>query len=194
MRPWLPTTLAVALFVAGGCARYEYDLVSPPDLARHIGSKADEVLRVDPLEYRLRSFDNRLVVHVHNPTDDPVQLVGGQSYVVAPTGQSHPLRGQTIAPGTFIKLIFPPPRPYYPASHPNFGIGFGVGISRRVSAGYSSPLYDPLWNEPRYYTYYDENDATYWDWDGQTDAKVHLAFQRGGNTFAHDFTFHRKKM
>jgi hypothetical protein len=67
------------------------------------------------------------------------------------------LRGQTIAPNTLIKLIFSPPRPYDQSS-PAIGIGFGVGVSHRL--GYYDPFYDPLWDEPRYFTYYDANDAT----------------------------------
>jgi len=63
-----------------------------------------------------------------------------------------------------------------------------------VSAGYHSTLYDPFWDEPRYYTYYDANDTSYWDWKGESDARIHLAYQRAGKNLAHDFTFHRKKM
>jgi hypothetical protein len=179
MRPALALPLALILFTAG-CAHYEYDLVSPADLARHVGAKADEIVRVDPLEYRLRSYDNHLVVQVFNPTSDGVTLLGDQSYAVDPGGQSHPLRGQTIAPDTFIKLIFPPPRPYYQSS-PAIGIGFGVVAHRGYGgAGYYSPLYDPFWDEPRYYTYYDANDTSYWDWNGDgTEARIHMAYQRG---------------
>ena len=92
---------------------------------------SEEVVRIDPLEYRLRSYENRLVVNVFNPTPDPVTLAGERSYVVAPNGQSHPLRGQTIAPDTFVKMILPPMRPYYRESGPNIGFGLGVGISSR---------------------------------------------------------------
>jgi hypothetical protein len=65
------------------------------------------VFRVDPLEYSMRTVDNRLVVRVFNPTDDAIELVGPRCSVVDPDGQSHPLRTQSIAPGSFIKLIFP---------------------------------------------------------------------------------------
>jgi hypothetical protein len=184
----------VLLLWAAGCAHYEYDIVAPPELARHIGGNRDEVLRLDPLEYRLRSYENRLVMDIFNPTADAIALLGDQSYVVDPRGQSHPLRSQSIAPSAFIKLIFPPMRPVYQAN-PSFGIGIGVGYSRAHyhRFGYGG-LYDPLWDEPQYYTYYDETDATYWDWQGESDARMHLVFQRGTNTFGHDFTLHRKKM
>jgi hypothetical protein len=41
----LMCSMLIASLALTGCARYEYDLVNPPDLARHIGGKADEVVR-----------------------------------------------------------------------------------------------------------------------------------------------------
>ena len=189
---------AVAVFLLGGCARYEHDLVAPPDLARHIGSNEDAVVADAPLEYRLRSVEGRLVMRVYNPTQDPITLLGEKSYVVDPNGQSHPLRGQTIAPDTFVRFILPPMRPGYYQSNPTIGIGLGVGFSRaRFDRRFGPPFYDPFYDEPRYYTFYDESDTTYWNWEGETSVRVHLVYQRGGKggeTFAHDFTFKRRKM
>jgi hypothetical protein len=217
MSPLRPASVALLLIpLLGGCARYEYDLVEPAELARHIG-KAEEVVPVDPLEYRLRTVENRLVIHVVNPTDEPVTLVGPQSYIVSPGGQSHPLRAQTIAPNTFIPLILPPVRPaYYYPSGPTWGFGFGVvgvgGHSHNHDGGhhrgggghrgrvYSSAAYydDPfLYGPPPYYLVDDEvADTIYWKWKGESDVRLHLVFQRGTNakTFSDDFTFHRKKM
>jgi hypothetical protein len=187
--------MLIASLALTGCARYEYDLVNPPDLARHIGGKADEVVRVDPLEYRLRSYDNRLVLSIFNPTPDPITLAGDRSYVVDPKGQSHPLRSQTIAPDTFVRVILPPMRPGYYQSNPTIGIGLGVGYAGGWRGHRPYPYYDPyFYDEPRYYTYYDESDTTYWSWEGETAVKLHLVYQRGQSTFSHDFTFHRKKM
>ncbi len=182
------------MLVATGCARYEHDLVMPPELARHIGSDADSIFRDPPLEYRLRSVEGRLVMRVFNPTPDPVTLLGEKSYVVDPGGQSHPLRGQTIAPDTFVRLILPPMRPGYYESNPSIGIGLGVGFSRAHFHRFGPPFYDPAFDEPRYYTFYDEADTTYWNWEGQTSVRVHLVYQRGQETVTHDFTFRRKKM
>src|SRR5215210_6904866 len=86
-----------------GCARYEYDLASPPELRAHIATKTDTVMNVDPLVYRWRTVENRLVVRIFNPTDDPIELLGDKSTAVAPDGQSHPIRGQTIAPQSHAK-------------------------------------------------------------------------------------------
>jgi hypothetical protein len=220
MSPLRPASVALLLIpllapLLEGCARYEYDLVQPPELARHIG-KADEVVPVDPLEYRLRTVENRLVVHVINPTDEPVTLIGPQSYIVSPGGQSHPLRPQTIAPHTFIPLILPPLRPYYYyPTGPTWGFGFGVvgvgghfhdhhdhhrGGGHRGRVYSSVAYYDPYFGDPYPYgpPYYmvEESDGAYWEWKGEGDVRVHLVFQRGTNarTFSDDFTFHRRKM
>lgn len=187
------TAWLVLLLWAGGCARYEYDLVQPGDLARHIGSAGDEHVSLEPLRYILRSYDDRLVVRIENPTAEPIQLVGEKSYLVDPSGQSRPLRSQTIAPQTFIKLILPPPRPYYREDGPTFGIGFGVGVSNARWG--RNPSYDAwMWDSPRYYTLYNDADAGWWDWEGETDVKLTLVFARSQQTFSHSFVFHRKKM
>ena len=180
--------------VLTGCARYEYDLTAPPELARHISAKSEEVLQVRPLEYRLLAVEDWLVMNIFNPTDDPIALLGDRSYVVAPSGQSHPLRSQTIAPHTFIKLILPPMRPFYRDSGATFGIGIGLssGYGYRGYRGYDPFFYD--YTEPRYYTYYDPSDATYWNWEGESDVRLHLVFERGEETIGQDFGFHRKKM
>jgi hypothetical protein len=188
------TSLALVALWVTGCARYEYDIVNPPDLARHIGEKHDEVVQAGPLEYRMRSYESRLVVDVFNPTGDPVTLAGERSFVVAPNGQSHPFRTQTIGPSAFVKLILPPMRPYYRAGGPTIGFGVGVGLSRgRYGPGYSR--FGAIgYDEPQYFTYYDESDATYWTWEGETDARVHLMYQAGGRELTHEFVFHRRKM
>lgn len=191
------TAIALAgmtLLLVSGCAHYEYDLVSPPELAQHIGAKGDQVIHRDPLEYRLRAVEDRLVMNIDNPTNDPITLLGDRSYVVAPGGQSHPVRGQTIAPHTFMRMILPPMHPFYQETGPGFGIGIGIG-SAWGYRGYRR--YDPFFYDyayPRYLSYYDPSDATYWSWEGETDVRLHLMFQRGNGTFAHEFSFHRKKM
>jgi hypothetical protein len=183
--------LFASLFV--GCARYEYDLRSPENEARHIGAKADEIVSIDPLEYRLRTVDNRLVMRIYNPTQDMIAVQGAPSVVVDPSGQSHPLRDQTIAPSSFVKLIFPPLRPTIENVGPTWGVGVGVGAhtSRR---DYGLPdnyyPYDPA---PRYYSVYDGSDY-YWDWNGSGDLRVVLSFRRGDKEFRHEFVFRRQKM
>jgi hypothetical protein len=172
-----------------GCATYEYDLVLPEQFATHIGRKQDVRITIDPLEYRFRSVDNRLVIRIFNPTKDPIELSGAQSSAVDPHGESHPMRSQTIVPGTFIKLILPPPRPTIYETGPHFGFGFGIGTR------FHDPFYAPFgfYDEPRYYTLYSA-DNYYWDWPGESTAQLHLTFHRADQSFRHEFTFHRRKV
>ena len=202
MRHALTALILLALATAVGCARYEYDVVSPPQAAGHVGKKGDHTFALDPLEYRLRTVDNRLVVRVYNPTGESVTLLGGRSSAVDPEGQSHPLITQTIAPGgSFIKLIIPPPRPRVYRGGPTFGIGVGVGAYPHHHHHHHRSSIEP-WpddNGPRYMTVYDDNDTYYWDWKGEGQARLNLVYAREeardeaqrAPTFAHELILRR---
>lgn len=173
----------LALFcLLTGCAQHEFDLAEPADLARHIGRDQPSILERPPLTYRLQAAEGRLVMTIRNPADQPVILVGEQSYAVAPDGESHPLPTQTIAPGSFIKLIFPPMRD--PQAEPRFGIGIGVmgsATPARTEAG-APALLSAKASDP------------YWNWKGETPVRMRLSFKQGEQTFAHEFTFRRVKV
>ncbi len=202
--PNLPLRLAclplLALAIGSiGCARYEYDLAHPPELARHIGRDKPVEVTVEPLRYRFQTADSRLVMRVYNTTDGPVRLLGDRSTVVDPRGQSHPLRSQTIAAGSYIKLILPPLPPRVQPRGPVIGIGIGGVISsghyyrrRYLGRGFG---YDPFLDGPRYYSVYDPSDAAYWEWDGEGEARVVLVFQSGDEKpFSHEFVFRRRRV
>ena len=185
--------------IAGGCVRYEYDLLQPPDLACHVGTKEWMTFRRDELEYRLRTADNRLVVLIYNRGQRTVKLSGADSAAVDPHGESHPLQGRTVPPGTHAKLILPPPPPEVHSYGAPFAFGVGVGYGHAVGPpyhdglGFGSAAYDNL--EPRYYTVYDPNDRTYFEWPGETDVRLLLAYTRdGADPFQHEFIFRRRKM
>jgi hypothetical protein len=191
--------IAICVLI-GGCTHYEFDVIRPPELKRHIGPSTDEALERGPLVYRLTSYENRLVMRVYNTTDDPIELLGAQSVVVDPSGQSHPMPRQTIAPHSFIKMIFPPIRQeIYPT-----GPSIGFGISSQVGRGYDpfghyrrlyfDPYYDdPYLNEPAYLVSYDEGNY-YWEWDGETEIRLMLVYQAGEKTLRDDFVFRRVKV
>ena len=188
------SSLLVVVPLLTGCATYEYDLVQPEQFATHIPRKSEVKLAIDPLDYRFLSYENHLIVRILNPTDEAIQLLGGQSTAVDPKGESHPVRTQTIAPGTFIKLILPPPRPQFRDEGPHFGFGIGV-IGHAGHRGFYDPFYESaFYDEPRYYTMYDEADNFYWDWNGESTARLLLTFQRGNATFRQEFTFRRRKV
>ena len=187
--------------IVGGCARYEYDLVRPPELARHVDAKSWATFPLEPLEYRLRTSDNRLVMLVYNRGEKTIKLSGTDSAAVDPRGESHPLQGRTIMPGSYVKLILPPPAPQVRASRPTFGFGVGVGYGAaygypyRDGLGYGAPYYGYDEFEPRYYSVYDVNDRTYFEWPGETELRLSLAYEpESGERFRHEFVFRRRKM
>jgi hypothetical protein len=189
----LARLFSVLLSTMAGCARYEYDIIRPPEVAQHIGSGNDAVIVLDPLIYRMRSMGSHLVIRIQNPTTDRIQLLGAQSSVVDPHGESHPLRSQTIAPNSFIKLILPPMPPQVAPAGPTIGIGIGAGFG--AAYPYSYGCYDPLWERPRYYAVNDAEGTYYWEWTGESDVRVNLVFQRDEQKpFSHEFIFHRRKM
>lgn len=187
----------IPLFV--GCTHYEYDLVHPPELAQHIGTKSDVSITLSPLRYELRAFENHLVMRIYNQADVPVRLLGDRSVVVDPQSQSHPLRSQTIAPGSFIKLILPPLPPAVEPRGPTIGIGIGVGYGYGYGHGrWREGLDDPFWDygyyEPRYINVYDSGEYL-WDWKGDSEVSVTLTLQRGDEkTFSQTFVFRQKSV
>ncbi len=183
------------LLLASGCAKYEYNIVEPQDLTAHIGSKTDHVVARAPLEYRLRSYDNRLVMQIFNPTDQPISLSGDRSFVVSPNGQSHPLRSQTVAPGSFIKVILPPPRPRIYQPGPSFGVGIGTTVGHRHHRHPHFHYHNPLDSQPRYLAAWADADETYyWDWRGQNEVTMTLVFRGPKDEFKHAWRFRRQKM
>jgi hypothetical protein len=185
-------SFAMILLMLVGCAKYEFDLVEPPDLKAHIARDKETIIKRDELEYRMQAVENRLLMHVVNPTDEAIELIGPESTAVDPAGQSHPFRSQSIAPHSYIKLILPPMRPYYRTA-PSFGIGVGIHAYRDAWP-WAAGSYDPFIDEPVYLTVVDETDTLYWEWEGEGEARIRLTFRRGREMFHHNFTFRRKKL
>jgi hypothetical protein len=204
MRHLLLNVFVLFLLTCTGCARYGFDVVQPPDVGRRVVERQWTAVPYEPLRYELTAAEGRLVVRIVNPTDQPISLLGHASFVVSPRGESHPMTSQTIAPGSYIRLILPPPRPTASESGPRIGIGFGTVIGSGAPyrrgyypyRGYYGPGFGSsfAYDEPRYYTVYDPADNRYWTWDGETDARVSLTYQRGQEQFTHGFVFARRKI
>jgi hypothetical protein len=188
-------------FVAGGCAHFEYDLVEPAEHAAHIGTKSPVEVRLEPIRYEAQTSSDHLVLVIHNETQDPLKLLGEDSFAVDPNGESHPLPTRTVAPGTSTKLILPPVKPTFrETGGPTIGVGVGVGVAH----GYGRRGYyhggfagDPWYYDdyPRYYRLEDDG-TVYWNWSGNgTDVRLRLVYRQGDRPpFHHDFTFRRVKM
>ncbi len=190
----LRLTLLICMgLLLSGCATYEFQLVQPETLTRHVGSKEETSFTLDDLVYHMQAIEGRMVMRIENPGDVPVLLDGQRSSVVDSKRQSRPLRGQSIAPRSFVKLIFPPLRARYRAE-PTIGIGFGVGVSRFHHGGYYAGYAGDFYDEPLYLDQVSGDEATNWDWEGETTVRIHLAFQRGDKPLQHEFEFKRQKM
>jgi len=180
------------LALLGGCARYEYDITRPQEAASHIGTQDDAVITREPLEYRLRTVENRLVMRIYNTGNVPLTLLGERSCVVDPSGQSHPLPTQTIATRSYIKLILPPFRPRIERPGLSIEIGVGTTDSGFRRRGYGWDGYDGF-EEPRYIASYD-GDALYWEWTGETSVRLMLVYQQAERTFEQEMVVSRRKM
>lgn len=171
--------IAIGFLLLAGCAHYEFNIVRPPDLAKHVGRSEDAVAAFtrDGLDYRLQAYEGRLVMLVGNPGDEPVEILGAQSFVVDPQKQSHPIPSQAIGPKSYVRLIFPPLRPYYAA--PGY-----AWDGWPYDDGYF-PMYVVVPNVPPGY---------FWDWEDQTSVTIRLACRRGQQNFALELVVARVKV
>jgi len=152
---------AFILLFLTGCVHYEYDVVEPPELAGHVGTKAWLALSRGDFEYRMVTSDNRLVVHLYNRGERAAKLLGADSFAVDPRGESHPLQSATIPPGAYVARIFPPPRPELSYTGPTVGVGVGAAYGYGPGHGpwgygpyhYHDPLRAGAFHSysPRYY-------------------------------------------
>lgn len=184
MKPFL--LLAVLMLV--GCKSYEYDVIQPQP-ALHVGTKQFVSTELSPLRYEMITVEDYLVMQIRNPTDRSVSLLPDKSYIIDQRGQSRSVNGLTIAPGSFIKLIFPPPRPYVRDEGGfRFGVGTGIdtsgGFGTRLGTGYGGGGTSSVRN-------LDEN--YYWPWEGEGTVKFHFVFSDGKENFDHDLVIERKR-
>jgi hypothetical protein len=187
MKPNLlfPLLLTAAALVSG-CRTYDYQIVRPAPGGRIADQPV--TIQYEPLQYRLSRQHERLALHISNPTDDRITLRGDRSYVVDPQGESHPVRGRVIGPHSYTRMLLPPE----PITYPYYGYGAGWGGGW---GGPYSPYWDGFYND-FYYSpsvwYYQTR--TPYDWEWKTGlARLHLSYERNGQTFAHDFEFIRER-
>ena len=177
--------LLLSVLLMTGCVSYDYQIVEPANLSRHVG---DQLVTAhwDPLEYRFRRNHDRLAMTIFNPTTNRIVLLGDRSYVVDPKGESHPIHGQAIAPHSYTSMLLPPPPATVTMTYP------GV-------YSYAPPIvYGPYWGgyyNDFYYgpvtTYYHVNTPYDWKW-GVGQARLRLACEQNGKTFDHEFVIDRE--
>jgi hypothetical protein len=185
--------LAIAVFAlsTAGCAKYEFNIVQPTTPQPIVGTDQQTQLKIDPLNYGLQSRDGRLVMTISNPTSDDIQLLGSKSQLIDPDGITHPLLDQTIVAGSSVTQIFPPfhTQPDSPPTDVPFETS-GAFASNDQPGYIQARGYEDSPSPPTP----PGNTGVYnWQWNGQTDIQLTLAYSRGKNTFQHSFAFHRIK-
>ena len=171
------------LGVAGGCASTTYDIVEPSQSARRIAGDSDTVLEMKPLAYRFRSVEDHLVIRISNPGQEEIAVLGPDSYVVDPEGQSHGVVSQTIRPGAFVKMILPPLPPEQMPAGPY--VSFEVS-SGGVAMDNPMPRLDPQGLRSQ--------SGDTWSWTGDGEVKLRLKYQLGNaEPFTHSFSIRRNK-
>jgi hypothetical protein len=177
-------------------------VVRPPELARRVGTKAWSTFKLGDLEYRLVTSDNRRVMLVYNLGGSTVKLAGPDSVLVDTRGESRPVPGRTIVSCSYVKLIFPPPRPQVQSYGTSYAFGVGAGYGGYYGHHYHGgpgygPYgpYGPYGMEPRYHTVYDPSDRRYFDWPANGEVRLILAYEpEGGEPFRHEFVIRRVRV
>lgn len=177
------TCLALSLLTAS-CAKYEYDVIQPKVAEPHVDPKHDVAYDAGPVSYRFTNYDSRLVVRIYNQTEDKLEIAGSHSAVVDPTGQSHPVPTQPIPPHAFVRLVLPPVRPQFVTNGGPAVYGPGLNRGEFGFGGY--------YDEPRTYTLRDDG-QTYWDWDGETTARLTVTIRQGARETTQEFTLGRRR-
>jgi hypothetical protein len=178
---------SLALLINAGCAQFEFDVTpSGSNQPVHVATTDDAHLADDPLRYRFRADDGRLVMWIENPTGDSIELLGDKSSVIDPDDVDHPLHGRTIGPLSSIKEILPPLEsqgeqaapnsltPLNPYDEPGFIAVPGIGQADSTGADSQEGLY-------------------MWQWDDESEIHIHLVFVQNGRQFEQRFTIHRVK-
>lgn len=188
MKPNLLLSFVLAtVAVLTGCATYDYQVSQPPTMAGVIIKDQPVVLHYDPLEYRLSRYHEHLGMTIVNPTTDRITLRADRSFVVDPRGESHPIRGRVLAPHTYSAMLLPPPAASGQTIYPTFyGPGWWVGGYPYVYNDFYGSYYGPVVTYYHIYTPYD------WKWEAGP-AHLHLAYNRNGKEFDHEFVILRQR-
>jgi len=180
----LTAILLSLLGVVSGCRPPSFDIVEPTRFAGPISRNSDTLIAIEPLAYRFRIVEDRLVLRIFNPTDIPIEIVGKESYLIDPSGQSHAITSQTIAPNSFAKLILPP---FPPDQTPN-GPTISIGIS---SSGLEMDYPQPRSEKPSGGRSVQET----WSWPANGVVRLTFHYRRGTDPrFEHSFSIQRRGM
>lgn len=190
-----------AILCVSGCVSYQYRVVQPALGAPPV--RAEPVtIHNDPLDYQLYHYRDRLAMHVTNPTEDRITLLGNRSFIVDPNGESHPIRDRVLAPHSFTQFLLPPiPFSYAYPDYWAYGPGWGWGWYGPWYGWYGPGWWGPGWWGPGWWgpgwwgpppVSYAEV-VTHYDWTWKTGpARLKLSYDRAGKVFEHDWEIVRE--
>jgi hypothetical protein len=187
MRNLPAVIVCIAAFDLGGCAKYEYIVTEPAEFAGRLTHQERSFER-EPVIYHLVDASDRVGIRIENPSDESLTMRGEDSFLIGPDGQSHALRGGTIAPHSWVNVTVPPLHRTY--DRPG-GIGFGLGVGG-VSHGVGTAVgigYDAMdFGVPR--------DVVDWRWkDGE--CRIRFTLQPKGDADSrveHEFAIVKRKL
>jgi hypothetical protein len=186
---WFFPALVCAAVLGSGCRTYNFRIAEPPQLAGKVIADQPVAVKLDPLEYRFARHHKRLAVQIINPTQDKIVLLGDQSLVMDPQGESHPLNTRVIGPQSYTRMLLPP-EPISAQVVGPYGYGWGGGWYGYHGPGYAG-FYDPFYYGPPV-TYVEYRTAYDWTWS-EGPARLRLSYERNGQKFEHVFEIVRER-
>ncbi len=176
---WRTMLAMAACALCGGCESVGFEILEPHEFTGHISANRDTHFGMGGLEYPFQAAGGRVVAKIYNHQEIEVELMGDRSVVVDPSGESHPLHDQTIAPDSFIREIFPPfpPRDEEPGPAIHFGVFYGQAreTDQRVQ-------------------YLDLDESAYhWEWNGATEVRITLVYLTSTKKLEHTFVIRKLK-
>lgn len=180
--------LLIITAASAGCAKYQYAIIEPADLAQPIPRTAQAAVQVDPLGYEFVDLGHQLGVRIFNDADEPITLLGERSYVVDPEGQSHPLRGGTIAPSSYAAFTIPAMARIH---HGGPRIGIGIGVSRYSGHHHFGGGFGGSWHDDYPYGYTETYRSFRWT---TGDVRLRLVHERDEHRLEHEFLLRRQRI
>ena len=177
-------SFAAVLMLASGCRSFDYRVVEPAGNAGMVEGQPVSV-HYEPLDYELRRLHGRLAMKIWNRTKERIILKGEKSYVIDPKGESHPLVGSALGPGSYLNLLFPPKAATVQITGGTGGWAWAPGY-RGGFVGSEPVFYAPPVTTYEFQTAYD------WKWETGI-ARIRLSYEQGGKTYEHNFEIVRER-
>lgn len=144
-----------------------------------IGRDAAAPLLREPVQYRLRQVEDRLVFQATNLAGEAIELQD-DSAVHDPGGRAHVVPPRALGHGATLKLILPPLGPTRPGAQSGVAFDFGSPEAGNRRARESDPVAPAA-----------RTGEAAWSWPPGGRVRVALGWRVDGQTIVHDFVFEK---